>query len=693
MRFFSTSRLGIKLVLLLSAVVCSTVFVVIYLSQPTFVSTLNNRTMDAVMTFVPVRPASGAVIIVDIDEKSLDHYGQWPWPRSLLAQLFDSIATSGAGSIGLDMILAEPGRDSAGVPGTPLAPQYPALSGSTVELSASDRLLAKTLANGPYVLGYAFSFRNDRMPRQVCNLHPPGVILINMNLSPTPFFSAKGVTCNLPYFSNAVNRSGFLNATPDADGILRRMPMLISFADDVFPSLTLAMLMRYEKNAQMAISRTTTGRIDFKAGKRTVPLDDHGNLTVRFCNPADAIRRVSASSVLRGEVSDEFKNKIVLVGFSATGLEPTYQTTAGLRMPLEIHAQALENLLCGDQVVRVTSFLVWEVIAGVAVAAAVALVVALRQIVSSGAICATLLAGLWLGTILVFRGTQSLFSPLLPTVLVVVNYPVLTIVKSWLALAEKQRQLQEINLSQEQRIAAAVSELRQKDQILVQQGRQAAMGEMLNNIAHQWRQPLNVLALIVQELQFTYGSEAFNKQSLSAAVAKAMLQIRHMSQTIEDFRNYFKPDKTKSHFRVSQAIARTLALVEANMKSMDIAVEVTEKQDPEIFGYPNEYSQVLLNILLNSRDAFELSATKLRRSIVITVDKVDGTSVVTITDNAGGIPEEVIAKIFDPYFTTKGPTKGTGIGLYMAKTIIENNMSGKITARNTGDGSEFRIEV
>lgn len=685
MRIFS--RLGIKLVLLLNAVVCSTVFVVIYLSQAPFVTTLNNRTMDAVMAFVPVRPASGAVIIVDIDEKSLDHYGQWPWPRSLLARLFQSIATSGAGSIGLDMILAEPSCGSAGIPSTPLAPEYPSFSG------ASDRLLAKTLANGPYVLGYSFSFRNYRMPRQACNLHPPGVTLININLRQTPFFSAKDVTCNLPSFTNAVNCSGFLNATPDADGILRRMPILISFADDIYPSLTLAMLMRYEKNAQVDVWRTATGRIDFKVGKRTIPLDDHGNLTVRFCYPADATRHVSASSVLGGEVSERFKNKIVLVGFSAAGLEPMYQTPAGLRMPVEIHAQALENLLSGDQVVRVTSFLVWEVFAGVAVAAAVALVVALRQIMSSGVICATLLAGLWVGTVVLFRGTQYLFSPLLPTVLVLVNYPFLTIVRSWLVLAEKQRQLKEINLSQEQRIAAAVSDLRQRDQMLLQQGRQAAMGEMLNNIAHQWRQPLNILALIVQELQLTYGSEAFNKQSLEAGVAKAMLQIRHMSQTIDDFRNYFKPDKAKSLFRASQAVARTLALVEANMKSIEIEVEVTGKQDLEIFGYPSEYSQVLLNILLNSRDAFEVSTTERRRSIVISMDKVDGRSVVTITDNAGGIPEEVIAKIFDPYFTTKGPDKGTGIGLYMAKTIIENNMSGKLTARNTGDGAEFRIEV
>ena len=261
------------------------------------------------------------------------------------------------------------------------------------------------------------------------------------------------------------------------------------------------------------------------------------------------------------------------------------------------------------------------------------------------------------------------------------------------ALAEKQFLLEEVNLYLEQRIADTVAESRKKDQILIQQGRQAAMGEMIGNIAHQWRQPLNTLGLIVQELLMTYGRDEFNKESLEGNVKKAMGLISHMSKTIEDFRNYFRPEKEKMPFNINQAVAHTLFLVEPSLKSLDIDIELIEKDHADFNGYANEYSQVLLNILLNCKDAFEERSVDQKRVIVITVFKEDNRSVVTISDNAGGIPEDVIDRIFDPYFTTKGPDKGTGIGLFMAKTIIEKNMEGSLTVRNTADGAEFRIEV
>jgi len=261
------------------------------------------------------------------------------------------------------------------------------------------------------------------------------------------------------------------------------------------------------------------------------------------------------------------------------------------------------------------------------------------------------------------------------------------------ALAEKQRQLEEFNEDLEQRVVDAVLESRKKDQILIQQGRQAALGEMISNIAHQWRQPLNILGLVVQGLQMTYGREEFSKESLDASVNKAMGLISHMSQTIDGFSSYFKPDKEKKPFKVNLAVSKTLYLIESSLKELDIDIKTIIAADTDINGYANEYSQVLFNILLNCRDAFEGSNIDRQRVITITVFKENNRSVVTIADNAGGIPEEVIDKIFDPYFTTKGPDKGTGIGLYMAKTIIEKNMEGRLAVRNTADGAEFRIEV
>jgi len=261
------------------------------------------------------------------------------------------------------------------------------------------------------------------------------------------------------------------------------------------------------------------------------------------------------------------------------------------------------------------------------------------------------------------------------------------------SLAEKRRQLEELNIHLEHRVAEEVSESRKKDQILIQQGRQAAMGEMIGNIAHQWRQPLNTLGLIVQELHMTYGHPEFNKESLEAKVKKAMELISHMSRTIDDFSNYFKPEKERILFSVNQAVAKAISLIRPSFNNLNINVEVDALPNVEINGYPNEYSQVLLNILLNCRDAFEGGNIGRQPVIRIAVFKQDSRSVVTVADNAGGIPEDIIDKISDPYFTTKGPDKGTGIGLYMAKTIIEKNMEGRLFWRNTADGAEFRIEV
>jgi two-component system, cell cycle sensor histidine kinase and response regulator CckA len=261
-------------------------------------------------------------------------------------------------------------------------------------------------------------------------------------------------------------------------------------------------------------------------------------------------------------------------------------------------------------------------------------------------------------------------------------------------LREKQHQLEELNRNLEKRVAEAVADLRRKDQMLIQQSRLAAMGEMIGNIAHQWRQPLNTVGLIIQELRLTFGHEEFSKESLDANVKKAMSLIQHMSKTIDGFISYFRPDNQEALFNVNNAVATTLSLIESSFHNQNIDIELVEEGQVDVRGFSNEYSQVLLNILFNARDAFLLDRDSERKKVVrIGVSREGAKSVVTIADNAGGIPEDVMTKIFDPYFTTKGPDKGTGIGLYMSKMIIEEHMRGKLTVRNVPGGAEFRVEV
>jgi two-component system, NtrC family, C4-dicarboxylate transport sensor histidine kinase DctB len=257
---------------------------------------------------------------------------------------------------------------------------------------------------------------------------------------------------------------------------------------------------------------------------------------------------------------------------------------------------------------------------------------------------------------------------------------------------ELERTYYELEAETAQRVQA-LEELGQKERMLLQQSRLAALGEMISNIAHQWRQPLNQLGLIVQELPMMYDRGNFDRDYLRESVAKFMKVLSHMSRTIDDFRDFFKPDREKVPFSVPEVVQRTLSLIEESFKQLQITISVKVAGEPVINGHPNEFSQVILNILLNARDAFLARRLDRARSIVIEIFSQGEKSVVTIADNAGGIPEEILGKIFDPYFTTRGPEQGTGIGLYMSKIIIEKNIPGRLSARNTAEGAEFRIEV
>jgi signal transduction histidine kinase len=237
-----------------------------------------------------------------------------------------------------------------------------------------------------------------------------------------------------------------------------------------------------------------------------------------------------------------------------------------------------------------------------------------------------------------------------------------------------------------------MEELRIKDQLLINQSRMAALGEMLGNIAHQWRQPLNLIGLKIQEIGLSGRHGECSREMLEANVAKAMEILLHLSKTIDYFRIFSTPDQEKVLFKVDEVIATTVSLIGERFKDEGVVLETSSAGEAQIVGYPNEYAQALLNILWNSRDALQERQISEAR-IAVRSSMENGRGVVTITDNAGGIDEGIIAKVFDPYFTTKELGKGTGVGLYLSKTIIEKRMGGRLTVRNVEKGAEFRIEV
>lgn len=252
------------------------------------------------------------------------------------------------------------------------------------------------------------------------------------------------------------------------------------------------------------------------------------------------------------------------------------------------------------------------------------------------------------------------------------------------------KKLNEVYQEQEEKISEGVKQLREKDHMIIKQSRQAAMGEMIGNIAHQWRQPLNSIGVIVQNIEDAYNYDELTKEYMVEKINNVMTLLSYMSHTIDDFRNFFKPDKEKQSFSIAESVRSSLSFMDANFSHNNIKVDVDVVEDIKIWGYPNEYAQVLLNILNNARDIIKEREIKYGE-IKIRVNASYSRSVVEIEDNGGGIRPDVIEKIFEPYFTTK--EMGTGLGLYMSKMIVEKNMGGELKVENRGDGAVFTLLI
>ncbi|WP_424688465.1 MAG: ATP-binding protein [Halarcobacter ebronensis] len=244
----------------------------------------------------------------------------------------------------------------------------------------------------------------------------------------------------------------------------------------------------------------------------------------------------------------------------------------------------------------------------------------------------------------------------------------------------------------EDKIQKEIKQRLQQEQILIQQSKLAAMGEMIGNIAHQWRQPLAQISAIHMNMKVTFDFEKFNKEYLDSKIKEANKLTSYMSQTIDDFQNFFKPQGEKELFSVEKACKDAYFIVESSLKYHGIELSFDVKEDSEVLGYKNEFSQVILNLISNAKDIL-LERKVEEPQINVEIKGGESYAVVKVEDNAGGVREEILDKIFDPYFTTRHKTQGTGIGLYMAKNIIERNMHGFINVRNNDQGAIFTVKV
>ena len=245
-------------------------------------------------------------------------------------------------------------------------------------------------------------------------------------------------------------------------------------------------------------------------------------------------------------------------------------------------------------------------------------------------------------------------------------------------IEKKTKELRDLNISLESRVEREVKNSRKKDNIMFQQARLASMGEVLHNIAHQWRQPLGTIMMIVQSFETKYAKGKLDEKFISSSVNDALRLGKSMSDTIDDFRNFFMPNRTKEIFDVKKAIIKAIKLSKYQLEREDIKLEFSQNTTAKIYGFKNELIHVILNLINNSKDALTSNTELKEKKIFIITKQMKSKIIINVIDNGGGIKDDIISKIFDPYFTTKHKSIGTGIGLYMSKQLVERHMNGKI---------------
>jgi len=270
---------------------------------------------------------------------------------------------------------------------------------------------------------------------------------------------------------------------------------------------------------------------------------------------------------------------------------------------------------------------------------------------------------------------------------------------SW-ALAERFRILEEQHVTRifnaknelEKKVQKALEKERANDQLLINQSRLASMGEMIEQIAHQWRQPLNTIGLINQDLYFKMMLNKFKDEDFKKAHTQIDKNIQYMSKTIDDFRNYYNTDKQVTSYLLRGVVDDVVNIVEATLSHEKINLTIVSKDDIYVSGIRNELIQVIINIINNAKDALREKNIE-NKMISIFIKEDQDNAYISILDNANGIKENIIDKIFDPYFTTKFAHQGTGIGLYMSKMIIEKNLGGSLSVNNEKNGACFKITL
>jgi adenylate cyclase len=399
-------------ILLLCGLLPTLVAALLSLTRPAPLVNLEYSAYDALVRWTPTRLPSGKIVIVDVDEKSLASVGQWPWRRDVISQLIDSLRDRGAATVALDIMFPESDR-------------YEGFGRSP------DAVLSDTLRRGGVILGYGLLFDQTPEGQKPCVQHALGLPIIRSPgvQADDPFFQATSAVCNISVLTAAAEASGFLNAAPDPDGILRRAPLLMQYADRVYPALSLAAVRELTDAQDLVLRIANVNTASLGLGGQDVPLDGKSNLLLRYRGAKRTFPYISAVDVLKGEVDPlEFKDRIVFVGTTALGTREVVATPLDtLFVGVEVQATVADNLVQRDFMYRPEHGVTLETQAVIGLGTVTALIVARFGLVWGAIAAISFLIATWTGSRSLLATDGAYFSPLYPSLSLLASLAAMTV--------------------------------------------------------------------------------------------------------------------------------------------------------------------------------------------------------------------------------------------------------------------------
>lgn len=687
-----------------TGLVLTLLFALVQIFKPSFSNLIDLKLYDSFSRATGGLAPSGKSVIVAIDDRSLREFGQWPWPRYRVAQLLEKIQRHRPLSIGLDILFTEPDRTSPLHLQQDLEKDFKIqirFQGLPDRLLDNDRILAESLSAGFYVFGYTFSFENAPNPTASgCRPHPLySVIQTQPNhgelINSLP--KAAAVDCILPLLAEAVSSSGFINAVSDPDGVVRRIPLLIRYQDNIHAGLALATLMtafnRDQSDLPAVIRMGGAGIERLQLGKYVVPVDAAGQMMVKFYRHWNDSGYISAADLLNDQISeDRLNNRLVFVGIIASGLKDSITTPMGPLFPgIALHANIVDNILQSAYNSRPGWMPGLELLLIAVCGIFTTLIIARTGASVILITCIALLLTWWAGAFWTFSRLGIFVSPLLPSSLILSQLAVLGLLK----LRHSQDWLEFFRLS--------LSHTLTKTRFLKAAKERSDLASRLKSdflarMSHEIRTPMNAI-LGMRELLSETSLTAVQKDYLQTLQNSGELLLA----LINDILDLSKIEAGQLSLESLPLNIRDLVkdVVEilshrAHQHGLELVFRIAPEVPPFLSGDPTRIRQILMNLIGNA-----IKFTP-RGSITVTVAPLSGKQSIDcfqfqVQDTGIGIPAEKLKDVFEDFVQAETSTSrqygGTGLGLAISKRLIEA-MKGEISVTSTpGQGSCFTFTL